>query len=50
MSWVIRERDTGRVVCEVFDGRWVQALNTEKYEAVPIEKYLQDLNKQIANG
>jgi hypothetical protein len=36
MSWVIREKSTGRVICETFSAKAVAALNTAKYEAVPI--------------
>lgn len=43
-SWVIRERTTGRVVCETFSASVVAALKTEVYEAVPIRQYLEDLN------
>lgn len=42
-SWVIRERATGRVICETFSARFVAALNTQRYEAVPILAYLQSL-------
>lgn len=47
MSWVIREKATGRVICETFNARMVAALNREKYEAVPIGQYLGELNRQI---
>lgn len=43
-SWVIRERATGRVILETFNAKAVAALNTAKYEAVPILAYLQSLN------
>ena len=43
-SWVIREKSTGRVICETFDKRKVDALNTAKYEAVPILEYLVSIN------
>ena len=46
-SWVIRKKGTGSVICETFNERAVQALNTRKYEAVPILQYLQELNKKI---
>lgn len=46
-SWVIRNKDTKAVVCETFDSRKVAALNTEKYEAVPILDYLCELNASI---
>jgi len=44
-SWIIREKATGKVICETFDARKIAALNTEKYEAVPIREYLASLNK-----
>jgi hypothetical protein len=43
-SWVIREKATGKVIAETFDRKKVDALNTEKYEAVPILEHLQGLN------
>lgn len=39
-SWVIREKATGKVVMETFDRAKVDALNTAKYEAVPIQRHL----------
>lgn len=44
-SWVIRERATGDTVMETFDRRAVEALNTEKYEAVPARQYLEGFNR-----
>jgi GGDEF domain-containing protein len=44
-SWVIKERATGMAVMETFDRKKVDALNTGKYEAVPIIDYLAELNK-----
>lgn len=44
-SWVIRNRVTKEVVCETFNRLAVDALNTAKYEAVPIQEYLGSLNK-----
>ena len=43
MSWVIRNKTTGEVLFETFDKLKVDALNTAKYEAVPIQKYLANL-------
>jgi hypothetical protein len=45
-SWVIRNKDTKEVVMETFDPKKVEALNTNKYEAVPIGEYLGSLNKE----
>lgn len=45
MSWVIRNKETGEVLFETFSQKVVGALNTKKYEAVPIEEYLGSLNK-----
>ena len=44
-SWVIREKETGKVVLETFDRKNVDALNTQKYEAVPIREHLAGLNE-----
>jgi hypothetical protein len=44
-SWVIREKETGLVILETFDAAKVRALNTIKYEAVPILEYLRSLNQ-----
>lgn len=43
-SWVIKVKETGEVLFETFDKRKVAALNTEKYEAVPILDYLVSIN------
>lgn len=47
-SWVLRNKATGEVIGETFDKRKVDALNTQKYEAVPIAEYLAGLNAEIA--
>ncbi|MGE1509742.1 PLxRFG domain-containing protein [Pseudomonas aeruginosa] len=44
-SWVIRNKETGEVIAETFDRKKVDALNTEKYEAVPIQQHLASLSK-----
>lgn len=44
MSWVIREKSTGKAVAETFDRRKVDALNAERYEAVPIAQHLAEVN------
>lgn len=44
-SWVIREKATGAVVMETFDRKKVDALNTAKYEAVPVQEHLASLNR-----
>lgn len=44
-SWVIKNKDTGEIIMETFDKAKVDALNTDKYEAVPILKHLQSLNE-----
>lgn len=45
-SWVITEKATGSVIAETFDAKKVAALNTTKYEAVPIQEHLANLNRQ----
>ena len=43
-SWVIRDRATGRVICETFSAAMVKYL-PPAYEAVPILEYLQSVAK-----
>lgn len=45
-SWVIRDKSTGAVIMETFDRRKVDALNTAKYEAVPIIGHLAGLSRR----
>jgi hypothetical protein len=45
-SWVLRNKETKEVICETFDKSKVDALNTEKYEAIPILEYLVSLNNK----
>lgn len=45
-SWVIKNRETGEIIMETFNRKHVDALNTAKYEAVPILEHLQSLNKK----
>jgi hypothetical protein len=45
-SWVIKDKETGAVIMETFDRAKVDALNTAKYEAVPIIDHLAGLNKK----
>lgn len=47
-SWVIKNKDTGEVIMETFDKAKVNALNTEKYVAIPILQHLQGLNTTAA--
>ena len=46
-SWVIREKATKAVVCETFSHSLIANLNTDKYEAVPIQQHLAELNREI---
>lgn len=45
-SWIIRRRDTGEVICEIFADH-IQNLKPE-FEAIPILEYLQSLNNRGA--
>lgn len=47
-SWVIKNKSTGEVLFETFDKAKVDALNTSKYEAVPIYEHLTGLNKDAS--
>lgn len=46
-SWVVVSRATGKPVLETFERRVADAINLEKYEALPIGKWLARLNDQI---
>lgn len=43
-SWIVKNKETGEAVTELFDPKQVEALNTAKYEAVPAKEYLEGLN------
>lgn len=47
-SWVIKEKATGTVILETFNAKVVDALNTVKYQAVPILEHLAGLNKSLS--
>lgn len=47
-SWVIKHKETGEVIAETFDPKKVKALNTLKYEAVPIREHLASLSRKAA--
>lgn len=44
-SWIIRNKASKEVLFETFNRKLVAALNTAKYEAVPILEYLAGLNR-----
>ena len=44
-SWVIIDTQTGAALFETFQASIILKINTARYEAVPILKYLQGLNK-----
>lgn len=43
-SWILRDKETGKAVMETTDRRKVDALNTNKYEAVSAERHMQEVN------
>lgn len=46
-SWIIRNKETKEVVMETFSGDLAAAVNADKYEAVPILQYLQEVNRDL---
>lgn len=46
-SWIIVDLSTGKAVLETFSHLTANRINTAKYKAVPILKYLQDFNKGV---
>lgn len=49
-SWVIINNATGNPLLETFNPKYVAALNTERYRAVPIIEWLTTLNAKIKKG
>ena len=43
-SWVIRNKETGETIRETSQKSVADKVNTDKYEAVPIMQYLQEMN------
>lgn len=46
-SWVLRNKETGEVIAETRDRKKVEALNTDKYEAVPAGQHLAQFNEAV---
>lgn len=46
-SWVIVDKATDEAVLETFSAKIAKAINTEKYNVVPILEYLQSLNRKL---
>lgn len=49
-SWVIKELGTGRIIIETYSQKVVDALNTTRYHAVPIQDHLAQLNRKLKLG
>ena len=49
-SWVIIDKETGKAVMETFNQKTADAVNTEKFDVMPIKDYLYALNERIKNG
>ncbi len=45
-SWVIVRKDTGEAIFETFNEKLVSKINHQKFKAVPILDYLQELNRK----
>lgn len=48
-SWVIVEKTTKNAIFETFNKNVADAINAEKYQAIPILQYLQDFNRGVKN-
>lgn len=46
-SWVIVRLSDGAAMFETFERRIAEAINRDRYKAVPILQYLQSLNASI---
>ena len=49
-SWVIRVKATKEVIMETYNPRLIKTINSFKYEAIPIQEYLGELNRQISKS
>lgn len=49
-SWIITDKSTGNAIAETFLRHVAEAINTDKYDAVPVLEYLQGLNRKIKEG
>jgi hypothetical protein len=49
-SWILRRRSTGEAIAETFLAHVAAAINTDKYEAAPIDDYLGELNRKARAG
>jgi hypothetical protein len=49
-SWILRNKETGQVMMETSDPTKVAALNTAKYEAVPIADYLAEIGRSARSA
>ena len=49
-SWVIRNKETKEVVCEIFTQKFIASLNEKRYEAVPIDEYLGEFNRDVKDS
>ena len=47
-SWVVVDKASNAALFETFSQRIADAINTDKYRAVPILEYLQSLNRKAA--
>lgn len=45
-SWVVVDKSTGKAVFETFKQSTANAINRDKYQAIPIDEYLPTLNRQ----
>ena len=46
-SWVIVNKSSNKAIFETFNESVISKINQEKYQAIPILAYLQNLNKAI---
>lgn len=46
-SWIIRNKETGEVIAETFKANVAAAVNADRYEAVPVQMHLAQLNQKL---
>lgn len=49
-SWIIVDKRNNKAILEIFNGKIIEHLNIDKYEALPAYDYLCSLNRRIKLG
>ena len=50
MSWIVTSKATGETVCELFNQDVANAVDRTRFDVLPADEYLRQLNKRIKEG